>query len=336
MIRAIKRGPARDIRRGLNYIRECGLEQLNQASLQACAHRADDLGERLERILSLNDPNWLYWYERRKRALVLHTSPLDISQSMQELLYQKKRPIIFTSATLSTNGNFDYFRSRLGLAEPVLEGIYPSHFDFRRQTLLYIPKDLPPPTDTEFGSKAAERILSILKRTSGRALVLFTSHHNLHLVHRLIDGQIPYKILKQGDAPKSLLLEEFRQDTYSVLMATGSFWQGVDVPGEALSCLVIDKLPFDSPGDPLVAARIESIHTQGGNPFMQYQLPSAIISLKQGLGRLIRNSTDRGILAILDIRMIGSRYGRFFFNSLPPIPLSHELYDIEQFFETSS
>jgi ATP-dependent DNA helicase DinG len=254
---------------------------------------------------------------------------------MKEFLLQKGRTTIFTSATLSTSGNFDYVRSRLGLSEDVLEGIYPSHFNFEDQTLLYVPKDLPAPNDPDFGYKAAERILDILKLSSGRALVLFTSYHNLNLVYQLLDGKVPYTIFKQGEAPRSSLLEEFRQDTHSVLMATGSFWQGVDVPGEALSCLIIDKLPFDSPGDPLVAGRIESVRARGGNPFMEYQLPSAIISLKQGLGRLIRNVSDQGILSILDVRMLTSRYGRFFFDSLPQIPLSHELSDIRSFFEQS-
>ncbi|MBW1803825.1 MAG: ATP-dependent DNA helicase, partial [Deltaproteobacteria bacterium] len=172
----------------------------------------------------------------------------------------------------------------------------------------------------------------LLKMSSGRALVLFTSYHNLNQVYSNIDGKIPYTLLKQGEAPRSILLEEFRQDTHSVLMATGSFWQGVDVPGEALSCLIIDKLPFDSPGDPIVAGRIESIRENGGNPFMEYQLPSAIISLKQGLGRLIRNSTDCGILSVLDIRLVTSRYGRFFLESLPKIPLSHDIRDVGRFF----
>jgi ATP-dependent DNA helicase DinG len=217
----------------------------------------------------------------------------------------------------------------------VLEGIYPPHFNYEEQTLMYVPKDLPFPNDPEFGYKAAERIMDILELSSGRALVLFTSYHNLNLVYQLIHGKVPYTIFKQGEAPRSSLLEQFRQDTYSVLMATGSFWQGVDVPGEALSCLIIDKLPFDSPGDPLVGGRMESIRARGGNPFMDYQLPSAIISLKQGLGRLIRNVSDCGILSVLDIRMLRSRYGRFFLDSLPHVPLSHELSHIRRFFEQS-
>jgi ATP-dependent DNA helicase DinG len=175
--------------------------------------------------------------------------------------------------------------------------------------------------------------MEILEITAGRALVLFTSHSNLNIVHRLLLGQIPYTLFKQGEAPKSVLLEKFRTDTHSVLLATGSFWQGVDVPGEALSCLIVDKLPFDSPGDPLVAARIDRIRRQGGNPFMAYQVPAAIITLKQGLGRLIRNSADRGVLSVLDVRMMASRYGHFFFESLPRMPLVHDLEAIRRFFQ---
>ncbi len=333
----IQMGPAHDIKRGLDYIHEkSGLKELENNSFQTCMVRASELKQRLEKVLSFQDPDWLNWYEKRKKGVVLHASPLDISEQMKELLYLKGKITIFTSATLSTNGNFDYARSRLGLAEEVLEGIYPSHFNFKEQTLMYVPKDLPSPNDPVFGYKAAERILDILKLSSGRALLLFTSYHNLNLVYQLLHGKVPYTLFKQGEAPRSSLLEEFKQDTHSVLMATGSFWQGVDVPGEALSCLIIDKLPFDSPGDPLVAGRIESVRARGGNPFMDYQLPSAIIALKQGLGRLIRNVSDQGILSVLDIRMLTSRYGRFFFDSLPPIPLSHELGDIRQFFDPSS
>jgi ATP-dependent DNA helicase DinG len=332
----IRMGPAHDIGRALGFMQEkSGLRESENASLQAYATRAGELNRRLEKVLSFQDPDWLNWYEKRKKGVVLNASPLDISEQMKAFLYLNGRSIIFTSATLSTNGNFDYARSRLGLSKDVLEGIYPSHFRFEEQTLMYVPRDLPSPNDPDFGYKAAGRILDILKLSSGRALVLFTSYHNLNLVHQLLYGNVPYTIFKQGEAPRSSLLELFRQDTHSVLMATGSFWQGVDVPGEALSCLIIDKLPFDSPSDPLVAGRMESVRGRGGNPFMDYQLPSAIISLKQGLGRLIRNVSDRGILSVLDIRMLTSRYGRFFFESLPQVPLSHEMRDIRRFFEQS-
>ena len=224
-------------------------------------------------------------------------------------------------------------RGRLGLPAYSIEGDYPSHFDFENQTMMYIPKDLPKPNSPEFAPKVAERTADILKRTGGRALVLFTSYHNLNLVFKILEGRIPYTLYRQGDAPRSVLLEEFKRDINSVLLATTSFWQGVDVPGESLSCLIIDKLPFDSPGEPLVAARIDTIREQGGNPFMEYQVPSAIIALKQGLGRLIRNNSDRGILSVLDTRIMTSRYGKFFLESLPHIPISHELSDINRFFD---
>jgi ATP-dependent DNA helicase DinG len=251
---------------------------------------------------------------------------------MKEMLYSKMQRILFTSATLSTRSNFDYLKERLGLDQEILTAVYPSHFDFERQSLLYVPTDLPLPGDPQFGNRISERILELLMITQGRALVLFTSYQNLGIVHANLEGRIPFTLLRQGEGPRTVLLDAFRSDTHSVLLATGSFWEGVDVPGEALSSLIIDKLPFDSPGDPLVAARIDLIRSRGENPFMKYQLPSAIISLKQGLGRLIRSSTDRGLLSVLDSRLHSSRYGRFFLESLPPIPLTHDLGEVQMFF----
>jgi len=321
----IHEGPSADIRKGLNYIQ--------QRLGHAIAARAEDMGRSLEVIFSSDDPDWLNWYEKRERGMVFHASPLDVSKSMRELLYDNVKTIIFTSATLSTNGNFDYIRSCLGIPENAFEGIYPSHFDFKTQTIMYVPNDLPSPNSKDFAVEAAKRVIEILEITSGRALILFTSYSNLNIVYELVSGKLPYTVYRQGDAPRSILLERFRQDTHSVLLATGSFWQGVDVPGDALSCLIVDKLPFDSPGDPLVAARIESIRSKGGNPFMEYQLPSAIISLKQGFGRLIRKRSDRGVLAILDGRILTARYGRFFFDSLPEITVSNKMEDIRGFFE---
>ncbi len=333
-LREIGDGPAREIRKALRFFRDKpGFGELDSAALQPLIVRAKELDQLLNEILTQRDPNWLNWYERRKKSLVLHASPLDVSKRMKELLYDKVQAVIFTSATLSTNKTLDYFRSRLGLPPDGREGIHPSHFDLKTQGLLYIPRDLPSPREPKFAPAIAVRIAQILKITRGRALVLFTSYHNLNLVHQLLSNRIPYNIYRQGDAPRSVLLDEFRRDIHSVLLATGSFWQGVDVPGQALSCLIIDKLPFDSPSEPLVAARIDAIQGSGGNPFMEYQVPSAIISLKQGLGRLIRKTSDRGILSILDIRILTSRYGRSFLDSLPEVPLKHELSDISCFFE---
>jgi len=331
---SLGQGPVRELSRGLRSVyKDSTLMRLNNTPIQPLLDRAREMDSLLEEILKKRGDNWLNWYERRKRNLILHSSPLDISESMNELLYDKVQTAIFTSATLSTNGTFDYILSRLGLPEEVFQEICHSHFDFETQTILYIPKSLPPPNSPDFGTQAAKEILKILKRTEGRALVLFTSHHNLNVAYQTLKDKIPYTIYRQGHAPRSVLLDAFREDVHSVLFATGSFRQGVDVPGEALSCLIIDKLPFDSPGEPIVAARIDAIRSQGRNPFMEYQVPSAIISLKQGLGRLIRKGSDRGILSVLDVRIMTSRYGRFFLESLPNIPLSHDLSDIDRFFE---
>jgi len=345
LLSKIIEGPARKIGQGLRSFTEAeGLEKPETftlkstnshkgSSFQALVARAEEVNLLLDQILWKKEASWLNWYEKRKRSVVLHSSPLDISGSMNELVYQKTQTTIFTSATLSTNGNFNYIRSRLDLPTDALEGLYPSHFDFKTQTLMYIPKDLPVPSAPDFGAKIAQRISDILKATQGRALVLFTSYHNLNIVWNILKDSTPYTILRQGDAPRSVLLDSFRQDIHSILLGTSSFWQGVDVPGESLSCLIVDKLPFDSPGEPLVAARIDAIREQGGNPFMEYQVPSAIITFKQGIGRLIRKNADRGLLSVLDNRILTSRYGRLFLNSLPKIPVSHDVSDIRTFFK---
>jgi ATP-dependent DNA helicase DinG len=334
IMKALEGGACHEIRRALAFIHgQSGFEGPGAAGRQALAERAGELRDKLEGILSAHDPGWLKWYERRKKTLVIHASPLDISENMKESLYEKVKTVAFTSATLSTGGNFDYFRSRLGLEKDALQGIYPSHFNFKEQALLYVPGDLPLPQEVSFSERLGQRIEKILQITCGRALVLFTSYNNLNAVYEMLKGRIPYRLFKQGEAPRNTLLQDFIKDTHSVLLATGSFWQGVDVPGETLSCLIVDKLPFDSPGDPLVAARIELVRNRGGNPFMEYQLPSAVIALKQGLGRLIRKSSDRGVLSVLDVRMIRSRYGRFFLESLPEIPLTQSLEDMGRFFE---
>ena len=336
ILQAIQKGPAQMLQEALSFPPGMDHAELSEGkAFSLLADRARELKETLGRILTRRDIGWITWFEKRKKTLILHASPLDISQSMEDRLYRKIKSIIFTSATLSTNGNFHYFQSRLGLPQDTIQGICPSHFHFETQTLLYIPKDLPLPVDPDFVPRITERMVELFRITAGRALVLFTSYHNLHSAHRLLKGQIPYRILRQGDAPKSILLDAFRSDTRSILLATGSFWQGVDVPGEALSCLVIDKLPFASPGDPLTSARIDSLRNQGKNPFMDYQLPSAIIALKQGLGRLIRGASDRGLLSILDRRLIYQRYGRFFIDSLPELPLCHDLSQVAHFFNAS-
>ena len=329
-------GPVRNIRNTLSAIRaNPELKASENDKIRNLLARAKELDQGLRDILEKKGETWLNWYERRNKSLVLYTSPLDISQSLNQRLYEKLETVVFTSATLSTGGSFTYIHSRLGLPEEFIQGIYLSDFDFATQALMYIPEKMPLPADPDFSRAVAEQIQGILEKTKGRALVLFTSHYNLNIAHQILKKQIPYTLYKQGDAPRSVLLEAFKRDVSSVLMATGSFWQGVDVPGETLSCLIIDKLPFDSPGEPLVGAKIDAIRNRGGNPFFEYQVPSAIISLKQGLGRLIRKSSDRGILSILDIRIRNTRYGKIFLKSLPPMPITQDLDDIDAFFSRS-
>jgi ATP-dependent DNA helicase DinG len=333
-LQELSKGPGRSAKRALEKLKE----EMNGMPVEdgvpdLLALRAGQILGLAERVLKSEPPKWLNWYEKRMRSLAIHASPLNVSDQLNALLFSKLETVVFTSATISTQGNFDYIKSRLGVPDNCLEGIYPSHFDFKTQTLLFIPEGLAPPNDPDFPRSAARTITHILERTSGRALVLFTSHYNMNTFYRFLKGKISYPVFRQGEAPRSMILEEFKRDIHSVLLATGSFWKGVDVPGESLSCLIVDKLPFDSPGEPLVAARIAAILERGGNAFMEYQIPSAIITLKQGLGRLIRKSTDRGVLSILDTRLLTSRYGRFFFESLPEIPITHDMNDIGSFFE---
>ena len=281
-------------------------------------------------MLGADDESFVYFLERRGRGLLLRASPVDVSAIIRELLLERMRATILTSATLAVDGSFDYQRARLGIHDAV-ELRLASEFDYAEQTVLYLPRGMPEPRAPDFTSAAAAHIMAVLEATRGRAFVLFTSHANLREVHRLITPTTPFPLLVQGTAPRSVLLRDFRATANAVLLATSSFWQGVDVAGDALSCVIIDKLPFAAPSDPITAARIESIEKAGGNPFAEYQVPLAILTLLQGLGRLIRHRRDRGVLSILDPRMLTKGYGRRFLASLPPTPIVREIGQVEQF-----
>jgi ATP-dependent DNA helicase DinG len=265
---------------------------------------------------------------------MLHASPVEVGHMFQSKLYEQVPSIVFTSATLSSGGGFDYFKSRLGLDgdPPPTETILDSPFDYANQTILYIPRSLPEPNDARFADALAQTIEELLHKTLGRAFILFTSHRNMELVHGKLDGKLPFLLLIQGSRPKSVLLSEFKERKSSVLFATSSFWEGVDVQGEALSCVVVDRLPFAPPNDPIVAARTDRIRKQGGDPFYSFQVPMAVLTLKQGLGRLIRTRSDRGVLCILDIRILTRSYGRIFRASLYGSPLRRDPRDIDRFF----
>jgi ATP-dependent DNA helicase DinG len=309
-------------------------------SATAIQRRAGELRSDLRFLMRASDPDFVYFIETRGRGparrgtgggLFLRASPIDVSRIVRDALFNRFRSVVLTSATLAVDGSFGYVKGRLGIGEST-EVRVASEFDYRRQALLYLPRRMPPPRATSFAEAAARETIELLKRSRGRAFVLFTSYAVLHSVQQFVEMALPYRILVQGTAPRSTLIEEFRSTPNAVLLATSSFWQGVDVVGEALSCVIIDKLPFASPGDPVVAARIQAIGERGGDAFADYQVPLAILALQQGLGRLIRHRTDRGVLAILDPRLRTMGYGRRFLASLPPAPLTHDLDAVERFF----
>ena len=292
----------------------------------AFVRRARMAGEDVAFVAAAADPGFVYWAEHRRRSVVLAAAPVDVESALRERLFPGGGTLVFTSATLAAGGTLDYFKARIGVPADAPGLVLGSPYDYARQAVLYLPA-LPDPASAGFPRAAAAEIERILAVTRGRAFLLFTSYRVMREVHGALRDRLPYRCLLQGDAPKGRLLEAFREGG-AVLFATQSFWEGVDVPGEALSCVVIDKLPFAFPGEPIVEARIERIAAEGGNPFASYQLPSAVLSLKQGLGRLIRASTDRGVLSILDPRLTRSAYGRVFLESLPPLPVTRDLREV--------
>lgn len=323
---------------GQHLIRQLGalvetLTQLGISSedLAALGQRAAALQEHLTFILSASDTSFVYFLERRGRGVFLRASPIDVSSIVRDLLLSGMQGTILTSATLTVDGSFQHLRGRLGIEEAT-ELRLPSEFDYARQAILYLPRKMPPPNTPLFRDVVAQEVAALLKVTNGRAFVLFTSYTNLREVYARLESNVPYPLLVQGTAPRTVLLREFRETPNAVLLATASFWQGVDVAGEALSCVVIDKLPFASPGDPLTAARMEKIKADGGTPFADYQIPLAILTLLQGLGRLLRHRSDRGVLALLDPRLRSKGYGRRFLASLPPAPVTHDLTEVDRFF----
>jgi ATP-dependent DNA helicase DinG len=302
----------------------------------AFSRRAQELQVQLGFAMESEDRNTVFWIERRRTGreklnVSLQATPIDVGPVLRECLWSKLDTVVLTSATLAVGGGFEYIRQRLGI-EHAKDLVLPSHFDYPNQAILYVPPDLPDPRTPQFSIKAAERIRKLLEITRGRAFVLFTSYAQMRDIHQRLLGEVEFPMLLQGDAPKSALLEEFRITPNCVLFATSSFWQGVDVQGEQLSCVIIDRLPFAVPSDPVVAARVKAVDAEGGNAFFQYQVPAAVITLKQGFGRLIRSLHDRGLLALLDNRILKKQYGKVFVESLPNYRRTTDIGQVEKFF----
>ncbi|QDE40628.1 ATP-dependent DNA helicase [Luteibacter pinisoli] len=293
--------------------------------------RAQMLSLRLDRIAEEHSAADVRWYETWPRGFALHATPLDLASPLRAMRMATDAAWIHTSATLSIAGDFQHFARQLGIEDPRTLQVE-SPFDYGRQALAYLPKDLPDPSARDHTDKVVAAILPVLEASDGRAFLLFTSHRALRRAAELLEGRVPWPLFVQGTAPRHRLLEEFRASGRGVLLGAASFWEGVDVAGEALSVVVIDKLPFAMPDDPVLQARLEALEESGINPFMGWQVPTAVIALKQGAGRLIRDVHDRGVLVLCDPRLTTKGYGRLFLASLPPMPRTRELADVSAFF----
>jgi ATP-dependent DNA helicase DinG len=294
------------------------------------ARRSFELRHELAFLFESNERNFVYWYERRNKGVFLAATPIDVSQILRERLFEQFDTVILTSATLTVGGRFEYVRQRVGL-DHSKEGALPPEFDWARQALLYLPRAIPDVRNPGFPAAAADEIVKLLELTQGRAFCLFTSYSQMKDVFERVHTRVSFPVFLQGTAPRSALLERFKNTPAAVLFATSSFWQGVDVPGDQLSCVIVDRLPFAVPSDPIVAARVSALQEDGRNAFAEFQVPQAVLALKQGFGRLIRSKTDRGVLALLDTRIQRMPYGKIFLESLPPYGTTHDLADVARF-----
>jgi ATP-dependent DNA helicase DinG len=299
--------------------------------MEAILRRTEQILFDLEFIVVGGEETFVYWCERRGRGVYLQATPIDASGILNDRLFSHVETVVLTSATLTSAGSFSFIRSRLGI-EQAAELIAESNYDYERQALLYLPPKMPDPREAGFQAAAADEIVKILNASRGRAFVLCTSYAQMQALRELVEFRVDFPVLMQGEGSRTGILDKFRSTPNAVLFATSSFWQGVDVRGQALSCVIIDKLPFAVPSDPVIGARQRYIDNHGGSSFNEYSVPSAVIALKQGIGRLIRSATDRGVLSILDPRVVTKGYGQSFLRSLPPARVTRKIEDVEAFF----
>ncbi len=305
--------------------------QAESLEAETLLRRARELHAELARFGEPPLPDEVRWIEPRPRGAVLRAAPVEAAPVLRDALFGQGLPVVLTSATLRVGGEFAYLRARLGVPAGARELQVDSPFDHRAQGLLYVPTGVPDPNSPGFAEAAADEILRILELSRGRAFCLFTSHRVLRIVAERLRGQVPYPLLVQGEQPREVLLRRFQAEVESVLLGALSFWEGVDVPGEALTAVVIDRIPFASPADPVVQARIELVRSRGESPFRAYQLPAAAMVLRQGVGRLLRTTRDRGVVAVLDRRLLERAYGRYLLESLPPFPITRRLSEVARF-----
>jgi ATP-dependent DNA helicase DinG len=299
------------------------------------ARRSFELRQELAFLFESNEKNFVYWFERRNKGVFLAATPIDVSQILRERLFEQFDTVVLTSATLTVGGRFEYIRQRLGV-DHAKERALPPEFDYAEQAILYLPHAMPDVRNPAFSAQAADEIVRLLELSQGRAFCLFTSYSQMNDLFERVRTRVSFPLLLQGTAPRSALLERFKNTPGAVLFATSSFWQGVDVPGEQLSCVIVDRLPFAVPSDPIVAARVRALQEEGRNAFAEFQVPQAVLALKQGFGRLIRAKTDRGVLALLDSRILRMPYGKIFLESLPNYGTTQELTDVARFLQMAS
>jgi len=299
--------------------------------LDHCLARARVITARLDQLTGAGDEAQVRWFDVRGPGFRLNQTPLDVADVFRAYRERHQMAWVFTSATLAVGDSFTHFASQIGI-EDARTARWDSPFDYQRQALLFIPPGMPDPSQPEYGRRVVDLIDELVGISRGRAFLLFTSHRALREAALLLEGRFEYPMLVQGSAPRAELIERFRRLGNAVLLGTASFWEGVDVRGEALSCVVIDRLPFAAPNDPILQARLDALRRRGSNPFRDYQLPQAVIALKQGAGRLIRDASDRGVLAVCDPRLLGRSYGRVFLDSLPPMGRTADLDAVRAFF----